>query len=795
MQPPNYGGIGFQVCMPSATTVATNSRDHNARVYTWSGTTWVQKGGDIVNGDEDYNGEINPIQSISMPDTNTIAYIDSMVTVYRWNGTNWQQKGQGINELNWLDTTFSYVYEGYLNEDRGFISVSMPDSNTLAIGYPDYTDSVCWRGSVRIYKWDGNAWAQKGNALNGNDCDVQAGGIITMPDSNTIAISAGERYDGEEYGGNCGYYCPTNSGLIGRGISVYRWDGITWQQKGATLYSDMATSLGEICWDGSLDMGDSNTLIISNPYHSKTGVFSWDGSSWQLKGDSISDVQEYQENRRSISSYDSNHFVIGYHMANSGHGLVRAYEWNGSTWQQYGNNVVGDKNWDSFGYSVSMFDTNTFAVSVPHWDDDTTNCYARVYSMCATEYLDTLAGCDSLAWIDGNTYTASTDTPTVYLTNAAGCDSVIMLRLTLNSTVFETHEHTACDTFTWVDSLTYTSSNNTAIDTSVSSAGCPLIASLDLTMNYSSYYTDTVSGCDSITWLDGNTYTATNDSATWHTTNAIGCDSVITLHLTIDSTSFQTFTHTACDSFMWIDSVTYTASNNTALDTLTNQAGCQLIASLDLTINNSSTFTDQLTACNNYTWIDSIVYTASNNTATYLLTNAIGCDSLVKLDLTIDTVSNLSISQNWDTLVAGNASGTYQWLDCDANYDPILGETAQQYVPDSTGYFAVEITEAGCVDTTACIEVTTLGIPAENTGSGVIIFPNPADDVLTISFNLRQSTVQVMMYSMNGSLLLDETINEAATHELDLSKIPAGTYLLELESSGSGKSVHRIVKR
>jgi len=314
-------------------------------------------------------------------------------------------------------------------------------------------------------------------------------------------------------------------------------------------------------------------------------------------------------------------------------------------------------------------------------------------------------------------------------------------------------------------------------------------------MNYSSYYTDTVSGCDSITWLDGNTYTATNDSATWHTTNAIGCDSVITLHLTIDSTSFQTFTHTACDSFMWIDSVTYTASNNTALDTLTNQAGCQLIASLDLTINNSSTFTDQLTACNNYTWIDSIVYTASNNTATYLLTNAIGCDSLVKLDLTIDTVSNLSISQNWDTLVAGNASGTYQWLDCDANYDPILGETAQQYVPDSTGYFAVEITEAGCVDTTACIEVTTLGIPAENTGSGVIIFPNPADDVLTISFNLRQSTVQVMMYSMNGSLLLDETINEAATHELDLSKIPAGTYLLELESSGSGKSVHRIVKR
>ena len=49
-----------------------------------------------------------------------------------------------------------------------------------------------------------------------------------------------------------------------------------------------------------------------------------------------------------------------------------------------------------------------------------------------------------------------------------------------------------------------------------------------------------------------------------------------------------------------------------------------------------NTGTDVITACDSYTWIDGITYTASNNTATYTLTNINGCDSVVTLDLTIN---------------------------------------------------------------------------------------------------------------------------------------------------------------
>ena len=51
-------------------------------------------------------------------------------------------------------------------------------------------------------------------------------------------------------------------------------------------------------------------------------------------------------------------------------------------------------------------------------------------------------------------------------------------------------------------------------------------------------------------------------------------------------------TITACDSYTWIDGVTYTLSDTTAKDTLLNAAGCDSIVSLFLTINNSTSAID-----------------------------------------------------------------------------------------------------------------------------------------------------------------------------------------------------------
>ena len=139
------------------------------------------------------------------------------------------------------------------------------------------------------------------------------------------------------------------------------------------------------------------------------------------------------------------------------------------------------------------------------------------------------------------------------------------------------------------------------------------------------------------------------------TTNA-GCDSTIILDLSFYSNSSVTDLIEACDSYTWIDGNTYTSSNNTATYTLINSVGCDSIISLDLTINESSTGTDTQTAVDSYTWIDGITYTMSNNTATYILTNNNNCDSVVFLNLTIKNSSFIDVNKNNEIKLFPNPS-------------------------------------------------------------------------------------------------------------------------------------------
>jgi len=120
--------------------------------------------------------------------------------------------------------------------------------------------------------------------------------------------------------------------------------------------------------------------------------------------------------------------------------------------------------------------------------------------------------------------------------------------------------------------------------------------------------------------------------------------------------------------------------------------------------------TDVITACESYSWMDGNIYTTSNNTATYTTTNAAGCDSVITLDLTIWSAPEPTISQNGSTLACTNFASGYQWLDCDANYDPIIGETGMTFTATQSGNYALEISFNDCSDTSECFSIDFTGI-------------------------------------------------------------------------------------
>ena len=275
--------------------------------------------------------------------------------------------------------------------------------------------------------------------------------------------------------------------------------------------------------------------------------------------------------------------------------------------------------------------------------------------------IDTQTVCDSYTWIDGITYTESTDEPTFTLTNAAGCDSVVTLHLTINRSNTGIDEQTACDSYEWIDGETYTASTNEPTVTLTNAEGCDSVVTLHLTINHSNTGIDEQTACDSYSWIDGVTYTESTNEPTFTLTNAAGCDSVVTLHLTINHSNTGIDEQTACDSYEWIDGETYTASTNEPTVTLTNAEGCDSVVTLHLTINHSNTGVDEQTACESYSWIDGVTYTESTNEPTFTLTNAVGCDSVVTLHLTmvcpptVQTISATNITTTGATL-SGNVN-------------------------------------------------------------------------------------------------------------------------------------------
>ncbi len=226
---------------------------------------------------------------------------------------------------------------------------------------------------------------------------------------------------------------------------------------------------------------------------------------------------------------------------------------------------------------------------------------------------------ESFEW-HGIVYTETPETDptfTILGGNANGCDSTVTLHLTVNHATTGDTTAVACDSFTW-HGITYTETpltNPTFTIENGSVVGSDSIVVLHLTINHSTAGDTTAVACDSFTW-HGVTYTetpVTDPTFTMVGGNANGCDSTVTLNLTVNHTSAGDTTAVVCDSFTW-HGVTYTETPETD-PTFTfvggNASGCDSTVTLHLTINHATAATDSHEACNAFTWIDGVTYTES----------------------------------------------------------------------------------------------------------------------------------------------------------------------------------------
>jgi len=104
-------------------------------------------------------------------------------------------------------------------------------------------------------------------------------------------------------------------------------------------------------------------------------------------------------------------------------------------------------------------------------------------------------------------------------------------------------------------------------------------------------------------------------------------------------------------SYIWSNGVTYTESNYTDKDTLVSASGCDSIVTLHLTIAEPSFVIHTVSAAGDYTWLNGVTYSVDTFGPTHIIPNALGCDSVITLDLTMEEYCTSRSTRN-----------TFEWI-------------------------------------------------------------------------------------------------------------------------------------
>ncbi len=258
-----------------------------------------------------------------------------------------------------------------------------------------------------------------------------------------------------------------------------------------------------------------------------------------------------------------------------------------------------------------------------------------------------------------------------------------------------------------------------------------------------------INACDSFTWVDkGNTvYTSSNNTDTIHLTNVAGCDSIVTLNLTIKQSSTSTTNLSICSNdlpYTW-NGLTFNAADSQTYHT-TNAGGCDSAATLNLTVNTATNNSTSVTACNSYTWnANNQTYTTSG---TYQVVTGCHTETLnltINQGPTVTAPANTTVCAGTSVTLSGSGAASYTWDNGITN--------GVAFPATATTTYTVTGTSNGCSNT-AQTTLTVNPLPNVNAGADKTICPGTATSL---------TATGAVSYSWSGGITNGTTFTPIAT--------------------------------
>jgi len=187
--------------------------------------------------------------------------------------------------------------------------------------------------------------------------------------------------------------------------------------------------------------------------------------------------------------------------------------------------------------------------------------------------------------------------------------------------------------------------------------------------------------------------------------------------LTVKQTSNIVDYVSAVGSYTW-HGTTYTSSNNTAMWTGVNAVGCDSTVRLDLTITYDCTDSDStlnVTACKVYVWKG--IRSTTSTTLEWIGVNAGGCDSVVTLNLTITTLAPTVAPASITQTLVSNVCGAKLYRYTAA---PSVNASGYQWIlPNSVGGVSGVAVDSGDINNSLTIRVRYTSNNAAITGDSI----------------------------------------------------------------------------
>jgi len=294
----NFGGAGaFSVSLSAdGNTLAFGRLGEVVQVFSYINNTgyWVPKGNDIPNntsvGDFGYSIKLSSDGNtiiIGTPDSPIVPEA-GVTQIFQFETDSWNQVGNDINGLvpaehsgrsvdmssngetvAILNNNSVRVYKNLtgvwtlFGDEIPALGSQYPNSavslssngNILAIGEPDFTDSLIQRGRVRVFSYASGAWNQIGSDIVGEVAHYRTGASVSLSsDGQILAIG--------EIGSTSG---STDNGRT----RLFENQGSSWVQIGTDIFGEASEDYS----GGTISLSaDASTLAIGASLNDGNGV-------------------------------------------------------------------------------------------------------------------------------------------------------------------------------------------------------------------------------------------------------------------------------------------------------------------------------------------------------------------------------------------------------------------------------------------------------------------------------------------------------------------------------------------